>query len=131
MSGLAAFRDHCAAMSTAEHKPECQGAKPTPSHIEPIIDDEGYWRGNKRVPEQPPTCQGCNPTKDRALFALLAAEVDDYLAPQVDLFGGLTAEPPRRLCEPETAPGAPNSLAATNDAPGTDNETPAGGTESA
>jgi hypothetical protein len=33
------------------------------------------------------------PDADRALFAQMAGEVDDYLAPQVDLFGEGATEP--------------------------------------
>jgi hypothetical protein len=63
VSDLTTFRDHCARMSTAEHKPECRLPRP------------GYWQDIHPHPE----CPGCNPTADRALFARLAAEVDAYL----------------------------------------------------
>jgi hypothetical protein len=38
-------------------------------------------------------CDGCLTDADRALFAQMASEVDDYLAPQVDLFGDVAMEP--------------------------------------
>lgn len=75
MSDLSRFRDHCAAMSTADHKPEC-----------------GVLR-NWREIRPDPDCTGCLTGTERALFARLAAEVDDYRTPHVDLFGELTDEP--------------------------------------
>lgn len=101
MSSLGQFADHCRAMSTATHKPECKGSKPTPPQRSAVITEDGYFGGYRWTTEQPPTCAGCVTDADRALFALLAAEVDEYLAPQVDLFGELTAEP-AALADPET-----------------------------
>lgn len=109
MSDLTRFRDHCREMATAEHKPEC----PSLTAVEPywppggwdLIDDEGDWCARSGKPStglgwlgpkpkwEPPTCGGCLTDADRALFAQMAGEVDDYLAPQVDLFGDVTTEP--------------------------------------
>lgn len=80
MSDLSNFRDHCAAMAVAEHKPECRL----------WVQRPGRWADWEHPS---PECGGCVTDSDRALFALLAAEVDDYLAPQPDLFGGESTEP--------------------------------------
>lgn len=80
MSDLGKFRDHCAAMSTADHKPECRGQMPI------------RW-GWAREIHPDPNCPGCVSDGDRALFAQMAAEVDEYRTPQVDLFGALIDEP--------------------------------------
>lgn len=80
---LDAFREHCRRMATAEHKPECPSL---PANIpywpawHSIFDEAGNvtalgWNG---PPPPPPTCDGCNSDADRALFARLAAEVDEY-----------------------------------------------------
>lgn len=95
MSELTRFRDHCAAMSAAEHKPECEwpsrGAVEAHNRqaamFEHLFGEPDGTRGRATH------CLGCVTASDRALFALLAAEVDDYLAPQPDLFGEMTAEP--------------------------------------
>jgi len=71
MSDLTAFRDHCRAMSKAEHKPECAYRPDS-------------WLYARR-PD--PNCDGCNSPADRALFARLAAEVEDYLEPHPTLLG--------------------------------------------
>lgn len=63
MSELESFRDYCRTMSTARHKPDCSLPRP------------GYWLDIKPNPK----CPGCNSEADRALFARLAAEVDEYL----------------------------------------------------
>ena len=85
MSQLGAFRDHCAHMTTAQHKPEC----PSLTAVRPaaLSLDRLTW--------EPPKCDGCVTNAERALFAQMAAEIDDYLAPQVDLFGDTTPEPTR------------------------------------
>lgn len=80
MSALDQFRDHCRKMATAEHKPECAGHLPS------------RW-GWAREIHPDPNCGGCLTDDDRALFALLADEVEAYQAPQVDLFGELSQEP--------------------------------------
>lgn len=73
MSDLTTFRNHCAAMATAEHRPTCR-----------------TWVSNRfgRWQHPAPTCPGCLTDADRALFAQLAAEVDDYREreEQADLF---------------------------------------------
>lgn len=62
MSELERFRDHCREMAaTGAHLPDCKSLR-TPAYT-------------------PPTCDGCVPENDRALFARLAAEVDEYLTP--------------------------------------------------
>jgi hypothetical protein len=105
MSDLTKFRDHCRAMATAEHKPECEWwslglVKATNGQriaFERLFDEPEGSRG--RVVH----CLGCVSDSDRALFGLLAAEVDDYLAPQPDLFGDLTAEPAPTVPAPQTS----------------------------
>jgi hypothetical protein len=92
VSDLRSFGAYCAAMATADHKPDCDGARPTPPQRVPIIDTEGRWAGWRQNPARPPTCPGCVSDLDRARWALLAAEVHDYLSPQPDLFGELTQE---------------------------------------
>lgn len=90
MSDLTRFRDHCAAMSTSEHRSDC-------------VERLKRWRADvaiharwvTRDPGPEPVCAGCMNAADRDLFARLAAEVDDYRAPQVDLFGELADEPTR------------------------------------
>ena len=83
MTSLTEFRAHCQAMAMAEHKPECEGRTERPGIFHPIV---------KRV-HPSPDCLGCNHASDRALFAQMAGEIDDYLAPQVDLFGEEAMEP--------------------------------------
>lgn len=83
MSDLTTFRDHCRQMADAIHKPECRLWVERPG----IFHPSGDWK----YPS--PECVGCISDADRALFALLAAEVDDYLAPQPDLFGAESIEP--------------------------------------
>ena len=105
---LASDAEHYRRMATAEHKPEC----PSLTAVEPYwppggwapIDAEGNWCTGPGIPTglgwlgpkpewSPPSCPGCNPPADRALFARLADEVDAHLAPQPDLFGGESVEP--------------------------------------
>lgn len=89
MSDLTAFRDHCAAMATAEHKPECkwpnlaavEAKNRLQAKFERLFDEPKGTR--PRVIH----CPGCNPQADRELFARLAAEVDDYLDPHPTLWG--------------------------------------------
>lgn len=97
MSDLTKFRDHAAAMARAEHKPECPSLHPVPWPPGGWVPTDGEdsmngltWIG---PPPPPPECSGCLTDADRALFARLAGEVDAYLAPQPDLFGGETKEP--------------------------------------
>jgi hypothetical protein len=66
MSELERFRDHAAEMAAAEHKPECRGHLPS------------RW-GWAREIHPDPSCAGCITEADRALWARLAAEIDDYL----------------------------------------------------
>lgn len=97
MSDLTRFRDHCRKMAAAEHKPECESlAEPRWVNWDPadeIPHGAQLWRdmGLIRLPVS--ACPGCLTDAERALFASMAGEVDDYLAPQVDLFGETTAEP--------------------------------------
>lgn len=98
MSDLTRFRDHCRVMAASEHKPECPSLPKNQPHWSMwhgIYDASGEiealgWNG---PPPPPPTCDGCLTDAERDLFASMAAEVDDYLAPQPDLFGELTTEP--------------------------------------
>lgn len=95
MSDLTKFRDHCRVMAAAVHSPECKGERPGIFYPITVRPD--------------PECGGCVTDADRALFALLAAEVDDYLAPQPDLFGEMTDEPvanPTHTTEAHDAPEA-------------------------
>lgn len=84
---LERFRDHCRAMSTAQHKLEC----PSLVTKRPFWDS---WRAVRATndpmpscliwngplpPWEPPKCDGCVTDAERALFARLAGEVDDYL----------------------------------------------------
>lgn len=65
MTDLETFRDHAARMSTAKHADSCSA-----------------WVGRRLTPVHPdPSCPGCVSDADRALWARLAAEVADYLAP--------------------------------------------------
>lgn len=88
MSDLTTFRDHCLAMSTAEHKPECEwssrGAVESKNRLEARFERLcGEPEGTRgRVTH----CTGCVTAADRALFARLAAEVDDYLEPHPTLW---------------------------------------------
>ena len=89
-------------------QPEC----PSLTAVEPYwppggwapIDAEGNWCTGPGIPTglgwlgpkpewSPPSCPGCNPPADRALFAILADEIEEHLAPQPDLFGGESVEP--------------------------------------
>lgn len=94
MSDLTTFRDHCRTMAEAQHKPECPSLGPKSRPVwEPVYDREAYpddgipaalrYRGHT---PPPPTCDGCVTDAERALFALLAAEVDGYLDPHPTLW---------------------------------------------
>lgn len=81
MSDLTAFRAHAQRMSEpGAHKPPCPG----------WVETEDITRWGTRRREH---CPGCVPAEDREWWVRLAAEVDAYLAPQVDLFGDETFEP--------------------------------------
>lgn len=83
---LERYRDHCRRMSEAQHKPECPSLtarEPYWDQWEHVQDNCGQttclvWRGPKPKWE-PPGCDGCMTDAERALFARLAGEVDDYL----------------------------------------------------
>lgn len=89
---LEAFRDHCRRMAEAEHKPEC----PTRTVVKPYwppggwvpADGENPMNGLAWIgPEphwEPPKCDGCNSEADRALFARLAVEIDEYQQPTLE-----------------------------------------------
>lgn len=94
MSDLTAFRDHCLAMSTAEHKPECPSLGPKSRPVwEAVYDHETYGDdipaalALRGFTPPPPACYGCLSDAERALFAALASEVDNYLDPHPTLFG--------------------------------------------
>jgi hypothetical protein len=92
VSSLGEFRDHCRRMAAAEHKPECPSLDPLKvRYVVPANDYTGpLWFGLQPIR---PKCRGCLTDADRTLFAQMAGEIDDYLAPQVDLFGDVTTEP--------------------------------------
>lgn len=81
MSQLDEFRRHCARMATALHKPECPSLGPPSRPVwGTVTGDDGIpsalrWVGNTPAP---PSCDGCNSVADRALFARLASEVEQY-----------------------------------------------------
>lgn len=90
---LPTLRDHFLRMSAAQHLDEC----PSLTARKPYwprwadIDEDGNWCGQTGKPAvglgwlgpeppwEPPRCDGCISDDERALFALLAGEVDDYL----------------------------------------------------
>ena len=81
MGHLSTFRAHCEQMATAAHRPDCPTLTAKKPHWQSwalTSDGKGMvWRG----PEprwEPPTCDGCNPESNRALFAQMAAEVECY-----------------------------------------------------
>lgn len=87
MSALERFRDYCRVMAATEaHLPDCESLRPA-ERARPIwhvvsgedgIPSQMVWGGV--VPAYtPPTCDGCVPENDRALFARMAAEIDEYL----------------------------------------------------
>jgi len=86
VSDLTKFRDHCRRMADATHKPECPSITARAPYWQAwdlIVDDAGYvsslaWRGPKPHWE-PPRCDGCMRDIDRALFCLMADEIDAYL----------------------------------------------------
>lgn len=83
MSDLTTFRDHCVAMTTAEHKPECE------ARLQDWTDRSFRFRYfDIPDPGPRPECPGCVTDADRALFARLAAEVADYLDPHPTLWEG-------------------------------------------
>lgn len=65
-SSLGAFRDHCRKMAATEHVRECRG----------VVQDR--WGVKLVYPD--PKCKGCISPGDRALFARLADEIDEYQA---------------------------------------------------
>lgn len=84
MSDLTTFRDHCRTMATAEHKPGCQEGQA--DAVRKWTMAQKWGPGWGEPDEQPTPCPGCNSEADRALFARLAAEVDDYLDPHPTLW---------------------------------------------
>ena len=89
MSTLTKFRDHCRAMAEGAHTADCERA------ADEAQRRWGYFRLFREWqdewgprPEGPPrACRGdCLSDADRALFARLAVEVDDYLDPHPSLF---------------------------------------------
>ena len=97
MSDLRSFRDHAAAMAQAEHFPTCPSLTTPPQR--PVWDINYDHEGRPAslslagFTAERPTCDGCYPAEHRALWERLAAEVDDYLEPVPDLFGGESVEP--------------------------------------
>lgn len=61
---LEQFRDHCKRMSTAAHKLDC------PSLL-------SAWL-------KPTKCAGCVSADDRAMFARLGGEIDQYLSGELE-----------------------------------------------
>jgi hypothetical protein len=86
---LTRFRDFARKCASTGHGPSCPAA--------PGL----MWRTPK------PTCSGCIPDGDRALFGQMADEIDAYLAggqaEHLDLFGATTTEP---TIEPADSTGA-------------------------
>lgn len=96
MSDLTKFRDYSRVMAQGGHSDECvigsAEAKRRWGYFRMFREWEPKWGPRPDGPPRP--CEGdCVSAGDRALFARLAAEVDEYLAPQPDLFGEMTAEP--------------------------------------
>jgi hypothetical protein len=73
---LNTFREHCLTMAEAEHKPGCPSLTAKKPHWDRWAVE--HDRGGPEPPWEPPTCDGCNPESDRALFAQMAAEVRAY-----------------------------------------------------
>lgn len=98
MSDLTKFRDHAAVMAAGGHTPACEAAEAEAARrwgyfrmFREWLDD---WGPKPSGPPEP--CEGaCSSAADRALWALLAAEVNEYLdqPSAVDPFGEMTAEP--------------------------------------
>lgn len=65
MSDLTTFAKHASEMAASKHKPDCTGV---------VL---GRW--SDRVVRPDPMCGGCVSDDERALWARLAAEVDEYL----------------------------------------------------
>lgn len=89
---LTTLRDHCRRMADAEHKDDCPALTAREPHWDMWAEVVKHgqisglrWRGPK--PKwTPPTCDGCNPAAERALFARIAGEIDDYRGDQLALF---------------------------------------------
>lgn len=84
MSTLTTFRDHARKVANTGHGPDCP-ARPALQWQHPA-----------------PRCNGCIPEPDRALFKLMADEIDTYLGTpttSTDLFGEPATEP-----QPEPTP---------------------------
>lgn len=90
MSDLTDFAAHARKMAAAEHKPECKTLRRWTSNLRWDSDLAAFVEMTPR-----PVCPGCNPAKDRELFARLADEVDAYLRRDEaeDLFGETAVEP--------------------------------------
>ena len=99
MSDLERFADHCRAMATAEHKPECCrcgrpyccGCVGHPDYHPGWDEHYGTTRWAEhaaRCPGNPgaPPCPGCVTDADRALWTRLADEVAAYLDPHPTLW---------------------------------------------
>lgn len=95
---LPTLRDHFLRMSKAEHLDDCPSITARKPYwpVWAPIDEDGNWCGRSGKPSvalgwlgpepkwEPPTCDGCIPQSDRALFARLAGEVDDYLTEKAE-----------------------------------------------
>ena len=76
-SDLERFRDHCRNMVTAEHRPDCEGAKPKPPRWRMFRDVSAMTLAEAPAP---PSCSGCVSPVDREWWARLADEADRYLS---------------------------------------------------
>jgi hypothetical protein len=88
MSDLTTFRDHARKMSTAEHKPECEGDPGCAWTYRPPCGfgtcGDGCKAPTTERPRPDPNCPGCVTDADRALWTRLADETDAYLARNVE-----------------------------------------------
>ena len=96
MSDLSKFRDYAHVMAQGGHTDQCVADQAEAgrrwSYFRMFREWLPDWGPRPGGPPNP--CGGgCASAADRDLWRRLAAEVDDYLAPQPDLFGGETPEP--------------------------------------
>lgn len=81
-----AYRQHCARMATAQHKPECPWSRPEQCKPKPrwgflygVGSDTPTALAHLGFTEPPLKCDGCVSDVDRELFARLSAEAADYV----------------------------------------------------
>lgn len=80
---LERYRDHCRAMATAEHRPECPWSNPEKAEREnkprPVwrLSDDGHglvWGGMTAPVHEP--CDGCITDAERVMWAAMADEAE-------------------------------------------------------